>query len=188
MKYNYKMIVGALLLAGAVGAGLFYYTRTSESGFTIQDFDDARDTKDVIAGLTPDRYWLFGNPEYSAEFMLKYRARQQDIMTAGQLIIKVARENGKYVGFTAYYMKPHNLGHILFVNVVDAFRGKGNVEKLVTYAMNDLKSRGAVAVQLLTRVDNERAQKVYRRMGFVQVDRIEGYEPQEGYVYFDYSL
>lgn len=186
-RTRYALLAGVMCCV-LVGGSLWYRAYAPSADFTIEDFDYDRDAKDVLAGIEPERYWLFGDPDYSAEFMLKYRARQQDIMTAGQLIIKVARDHGKYVGFTACYMKPGNIGHILFVNVVPAFRGKGNVEKLLSYAISEFRSQGAVAVQLLTRTDNTRARRVYERYGFKLVDSIEGYEPQEGYVYFDYPL
>lgn len=190
MKKKTVLIFGSAVCALVlVGAGIFYYFHAPASDITFQDFNYERDAKEVLEVINKDRYWLFGNPDYSAEFMLKYRARQQDIMTAGQLNIKVARDaKGHYLGFTAFYMKPGNLGHILFVDVNPLYRRQGNAEKFVHYAMSELKAQGAVAVQLLTRSDNERARRLYTRLGFKLVDSIEGYEPQEGFVYFDYPL
>ena len=116
--------------------------------------------------------------------MLKYRAPSQDLKYIGRLNIKVLREKEKFVGFTAYYMKEPGFGFLLFLAVNPEFRGKekGYAEKLLKYALGKLKEVGAHYVQLCTRIDNERAQRLYRRVGFYEISK------DDGFVYFQYDL
>jgi ribosomal protein S18 acetylase RimI-like enzyme len=151
----------------------------------ISDFDDKRDTQEILKIFERDRYWLLMSEESSPEFMLKYRApNPYEIQYLGRLHIKVCRENEKFVGFTAYYMKAPGFGFLLFLAVNPEFRGKERAyaEKLLKYALADMKRLGAEYVQLFTRTDNERAQKLYRRVGFHEISR-----DNNGGMYFQYD-
>jgi ribosomal protein S18 acetylase RimI-like enzyme len=58
--------------------------------------------------------------------------------------------------------------------VVDpAFERRGIGAALLTAALLAFKSRGATHVDLKTDIDNEKAQSLYRRLGFVIVERVD---------------
>jgi ribosomal protein S18 acetylase RimI-like enzyme len=65
----------------------------------------------------------------------------------------------------------------LFLDINPDFRGKDKryAEKLLKYALGELKKLGAEAVHLCTRTDNVRAQGLYRRIGFHEISRDNGF-------------
>ena len=174
-------ITALTLLLGLVASGLWFWFNT---GGPISDFNDARDTQEILKIFERDRYWLLASPDYSPEFMMKYRAPNQELKYMGRLNIKVWREKEKFVGFTAYYMKAPGYGFLLFLDINPEFRGKekGYAEKLLRYALGQLKMMGAEYVQLCTRIDNMPAQGLYRRVGFHEISK------EDGFVYFQYDF
>jgi ribosomal protein S18 acetylase RimI-like enzyme len=174
-----KKYVVMALLAVCIGAGLWYVQRTPQ---TILPFNNARDTRDIIELFEADRYWLTSTPGYSVENMLKYKSPDGDVQAGGKLRIKVLREHGKLIGFTAYYMLRLGIGKVLFVGVNKEYRGKRYGEKLLAHAVQELQKMGAQVVQLTTRTDNVSGQKLYRRFGFDETGRDDTY----GLVFFEY--
>src|SRR5690606_14476911 len=53
-------------------------------------------------------------------------------------------------------------------------RGRGLGAALLTLALAEFARRGAAAVDLKTEIGNDKAQSLYRRLGFVEVERAEG--------------
>ena len=162
---------------------LYYYfpqpavTQTTD---LIQDFNEARDSQDILNIFKEDRYWLLSSPNYSPEHMLSTRSpNKDDARYFGKLNIKVLREAGKFVGFVAYYMKNFFIGTVLFLDVKPEFRGKGYAQKLMRYAIDELKKQGASIITLVTRSENYSAQAVYKKTGFVKTLE------EDGFVYFD---
>ena len=174
--------VGALVLASLTIVGaLWWYINSSKN--PIQDFDDKRDTQEILKIFERDRYWLLSSEDYSPEFMMKYRAPNQELQYLGRLKINVWWHNNKFVGFTAYYMKTPELGWLLFLAVNPEFRGKQKAyaQKLLQYGLDQLALMGAQKIRLVTRVDNSRAQGLYKRVGFYEISR------DDGFVYFEYD-
>jgi ribosomal-protein-alanine N-acetyltransferase len=94
----------------------------------------------------------------------------------------VLRENNVFIGFIAYYMKKPQEGFVLFVSVKEEFRGKRYAEQLMKYAFCDLRRQGARSVWLITRLSNLRAQALYRRLGFYELQH------DEEFIYFQKEL
>jgi len=134
-------------------------------------FDEKRHTKSVVDIFNADHYWLTTNPEYSSEFMFKYRASEQNMGSVGRLTIWVLEDMGEAVGFTAYFMKNATVGQILFVAIKKEFRGKHYGEILVRHDIKKLVALGAKKIKLFTRIENIAAQTLYKRIGFVETDR-----------------
>ena len=173
----------ALLCAVSVVFVGFWYWQHAEG--PIYDFDYKRDAQDIVKIFERDRYWLTMSPDYSPEFMMKYRApNPHELQYLGRLHIKVWREQNKFVGFTAYYMQEPLLGWLLFLDINPDFRGKDKrcAEKLLRYALEDMKKMGAESVKLFTRTDNIRAQRLYNRVGFREISR------ENGGMYFQYDF
>lgn len=174
-----KTIVTGIITVLLVTTLIFFMGRQSDG---IISYDEARDTKALIELFEADRYWLTSTPGYSPELMLKYRSPDANRQTAGRLHLKVLREKNELIGFTAYYMLRLGIGKVLFVGVDKKFRGKRYGEKLLMYAVQELKKMGAQVVQLTTRLENYPAQQLYRRVGFDEIGR------DDTYVFFEYRF
>ena len=165
------------------GYALYYFfpqPSVAQATNGIQDYNEARDTQDILEIFKADKYWLLSSPDYSPEHMLSTRSpNKDDARYFGKLSIKVLREADKLVGFVAYYMKNFFIGTVLFLDVKPKFRGKGYAQQLMRYAIDELKKQGASIVTLVTRSENHSAQAVYKKMGFTKTLE------EDGYVYFD---
>ncbi len=183
MAYTYKpswrkyFIITAL--SGLISLGMWYIYYSAIPQGPIYDFNEQRDTHDILTIFKRDWYWLVASEDYSPEFMLKYRAPNKDPRYLGRLHIKVYREHDAFVGFIAYYMKTFYEGFILFLDVLPAFRGKRYGEQLVHHALDDLKRQGASKVQLVTRTNNTAAINLYKRINFYETSR------DDAFVYFE---
>lgn len=175
--------VAAVLILLSFGASIFYYYAPQplvEQISQISDFQDTRDTQDLLKIFETDRYWLISSEDYDPLHALQTRSpNKRDSKYFGKLHIKVLRENDQLVGFVAYYMKNFFIGQLLFLAVKPEFRGKGYAQKLMKYAVDDMKKQGASIITLVTRTSNVSAQAVYKKLGFTQT-----YE-EDGFVYFE---
>lgn len=176
--------ITALILALSFGGlALYYYFPQSSGAQTtepIQDYNEAHDKQEILDIFKQDRYWLLSSPDYSLEHMLSTKSpNKNDARYFGKLSIKVLREEDKFVGFVAYYMKNFFIGTVLFLDIKPEYRGKGYAQKLMRYAIDALKKQGATIVTLVTRSENHSAQAVYKKMGFTKTLE------EDGYVYFD---
>lgn len=161
------IVIGALLVAGGV-AGWYYKTHVAEG---IYSYEPSIDRAFILDLFKKDWYWLISDysPDYSPEYMLDNRASSNEPKYIGNLSIKTYRKEGRPIGFIAYYMKELFEGYILFLAVSKEFRGQGHARKLFSYAVDDLKKRGATVIRLITRTDNVRGRKLYTGMGFNQI-------------------
>ena len=176
--------ITAVILALSFGSfAIYYYFPQPQEAVApeqIQDFNESRDTQDILDIFKQDKYWLLSSPDYSPEHMLSTKSpNKEDARYFGKLTIKVLRENDTFIGFVAYYMKNFFIGTVLFLDVKPEFRGKGYAQKLMRYAIDDLKKQGASIITLVTRTENHAAQAVYKKMGFTKTHE------DDGYVYFD---
>lgn len=175
--------IAAVLILLSFGASVFYYYAPQQV-FTpaspISDFNDERDTQDLMKLFEKDRYWLISSEDYDPAWALKTRSpNKRDSRYFGKLHIKVLRENGQFVGFVAYYMKNFFLSQLLFLGVNPDFRGKGYAQQLMKYAIEDMKKMGASMITLVTRTSNTSAQSVYKKLGFTVTHE------EDGFVYFE---
>jgi ribosomal protein S18 acetylase RimI-like enzyme len=100
-----------------------------------------------------DKWWasLIGDPEYDPSLM--YPVMQQ----------------GEVVGFCHGWSVPF----VKDLVVAPEFRRRGLGGALLTMALQEFHRRGATSVDLKTDIDNEKAQSLYRRLGFVIVERVD---------------
>ncbi len=166
--YLYTKILFAALIAGGLGTALWHYTSSFNEG--IYDYAPSTDRAFIIDLFKKDWYWLisdYSSKDYSVEHMLDNRASSKEHV--GNLIIKTYRVKGKPVGFVTYFPKELFEGYILFLSVDKSQRSKGYARKMMNYAIDDLKSRGARVIRLITRTDNIPGQKLYKSMGFKEI-------------------
>lgn len=192
MKKIIRLSIVAVCIALGVGIG-YYVSHTSQEKIqtavvgsqdqtkdviTIDEYDQARDERDIKNLFYEDYYWLYPDTSYDVEthmgFTLKYRAPNENPLYVGTLQVKVLHVNNQFAGFTAYYKKTLTEGMLLFLAVKKNFRKRGFGEKLARYAVDQLKQMGMQKIVLVTRVNNP-AQNIYRRIGFQETSREDGF-------------
>ena len=183
MQKSIKRIVLFVALCAAGGGLLYYYSPhrvavTQETG-PFYEYSEARDRKDIeifFAHGSEDRWWLLWDPNepYDLDLLLNGRAPNDNPLYYGTLQVKVLRENGQFIGFTTFYKQTPTVGRILFVAIKPEFRQQGYAQKMVTYAIGQLKKMGSRKVVLFTRLQNTRAQALYTKLGFTEESRVEG--------------
>ena len=184
-KKKLRLFLGALFIIGGLGFWIYqssFYTTQFKELHGIIDFAYERDRDFILDIFDKNWYWLIddaSSPNFSAEYMMRYLTTNSNPATAGRLTMKVLYEHNEPAGFNAYYLQHFYLGRIRFVAVREKFRSKGYGKKLVEYALNDLQSRGAAKVRLVTRTTNIPAQKVYKASS-MHVSEEEG-----GFVWFE---
>lgn len=134
--YRILMGIGALLIAGA----LWYSLARPVEG--IVPYDPARDKSEILSIFAKDWYWLVSDysGDFSPEFMLDNRASSREPQNKGDLTIRVFLVDGKPVGFVTYLPKELLVGEIRIMGVDRDYRSKRIGRKLMTYALEDLKS------------------------------------------------
>jgi ribosomal protein S18 acetylase RimI-like enzyme len=147
----------------------------------VLDYLPARDREQIVQLFKNNWYWLIASHDFSVEFMLDHRAPDRNPLYTGSMKFNLIRVGNDLAGFIAYYMKASDIGWILFLVVDEKYRGKGYSDYLMHHAIDALKGFGAKKVRLLTRIQNIKAQKVYRRLGFTEYK----YDPT-GFLYFEY--
>ena len=191
MKKIIRLSIVALCIALGVGIG-YYVSHTSKKTaqnisesdnqtkdvITIDEYEQARDERDIKNLFYEDYYWLYPDNSYDVEthmgFTLNYRAPNENPLYVGTLQVKVLHVNNQFAGFTAYYKKTLTEGMLLFLAIKKDFRKRGFGEKLARYAVDQLKQMGMQKIVLVTRVNNP-AQNIYRRIGFQETSREDGF-------------
>lgn len=174
MNIRRKKILIALSIIGIALGGGFLYQSFSRNDVQIYELSLARDAQNIKDLITQDWYWLIASKKYDLDFMLTQRAAaKKDPRYIGKLEIKVLRSESthQFIGFVAYYPESFYVGRILFLAVRPEFRGKRYAQKLLDYAVDQLRAQGSLFVRLVTRTNNLRAQAVYTRAGFVETSR-----------------
>ena len=167
-------------LVVVITTAFFCYHFMLERG-PIYTFNEARDTKAILDIFDKNWYWLIANDDSSPAFMLKYRTPNTNPVYFGKMNIKVLRENDQLAGFITYFREKQDQWRILFLAVDERYRSKGYGEQLARYAIDDMVKRGAQTITLWTRLANLPAQRIYKRLGFVEV-----YDTPGGFIYFEY--
>lgn len=80
--------------------------------------------------------------------------------------IIVKRIDQKIVGFATLGRKSEGLADIGLVAVDEAYRGRGIAKELMTMAKNLAKDQGYQKLQVVTQLDNEPANLLYKKAGF----------------------
>ena len=91
----------------------------------------------------------------------------------------VAEKNGQVVGYAGAWIILDE-SHITNIAITEAERGKGIGRKLTEALMQYLSNLGASYATLEVRVSNERAQHLYKSLGFVNVGKRKRYYEDNG--------
>ncbi len=96
----------------------------------------------------------------------------------------VALDDGKIIGFAIGILSDEGKGRILLIGVDENYRCRGIGTRLLKKLLMNLRSSGAVEIELEVRVSNKRAIEFYQKNGFIKIRRVsEFYEDgEDGYV------
>ena len=91
----------------------------------------------------------------------------------------VAEEEGRVIGYAGAWIILDE-SHITNIAVAEAERGHGVGRKLTEALMQYISNLGAAYATLEVRVSNERAQRLYKSLGFVSVGKRKRYYEDNG--------
>ena len=110
--------------------------------------------------------------EFTADYEKQTRALEQILADESTGTVYVARDEGRVVAMASllYTVSTAEGGTAaLFEDLVvlPTHRGQGIATSLVAFMIAEARTRGVLRLTLLTDMQNERAQALYRRLGFI---------------------
>ncbi len=104
---------------------------------------------------------------------------------AGDLFLVAETQEG-IVGYAVGILRLNHIGHIVSIAVTKRWRRKGIGTRLIRELERRFKERNMKASRLEVRVSNKPAIKLYEKLGYKVVDRIENYYPdgEDAYLMF----
>lgn len=176
-------VVGSILLAGAMlTSGIVFNAYRSRNldaiGYgPIRLYTPEKDRTSVEQLFKDNFYALTANPDHDFDVMLEKRAPNRfQTKYFGKMDTVVLNDGNKLAGFVSYYMQSTYSGKVLFLSVNKECRRKGYAKKLMTFAVERLKKKGAKVIKVCTRTDNDAAQNLYvNKFGFVKEDVSDGF-------------
>ena len=166
-KLNRLLIPFTLVVA--LVAGAYYWLQMGTE--PIYPYDAAQDRESLIKIFKQNQFWLTNDPDEASAlesftYSLDNASSSDSWMDRGNLLTYVYRDNEATKGFVAYHKVSSSTAKILYIAVDDTYRRRGYAEKLLVYALDDLKRKGYEHVELVTRLVNKRAQGLYKKLGF----------------------
>jgi [ribosomal protein S18]-alanine N-acetyltransferase len=126
-------------------------------------------TAEHIAALMPHEQDMFGTEAWTAD---GYRAELAD--TNRRHYLAAVSAQGELLGWGGVLLIADS-ADVLTVGVIPAARRRGIARELLDGLLAEARRRGAVEAFLEVRVDNDAAQALYQREGFVRVGVRRGY-------------
>ena len=156
---------------------LGYYHISHNKATGICPYNPSQDRTFILQLFKDNWHWLVSeySTDFSPEYMLDNKASSKSPEHKNNLTIMMYHVNNKPVGFTAYYPKSFFMAQLLFIAVADTHRGCGYASHLLDYAIKDIFNHGYGVIQLITRVSNLKAQSLYKKKGFVEIWRDDGF-------------
>ncbi len=166
-----------LTFLALAGSGSYYYSfvrfHVASDGFYVAPYDRTRDRAFIFDEFKAHWSLLQMNATYDIDFMLEKKApNTREPLYYGKMPTMMLCHDNKPVGFITYYMRTPYQGEILFLDIANEYQGKRLGEKLLRHAFSELKKQGAQVVKLFTRSTNFPAQKLYKRVGFVECEKV----------------
>ena len=87
----------------------------------------------------------------------------------------VAEANGAIVGFVVVNRQPSSVAHIITIDVIERWRGRGVGAALMEAAEKWVRQAKLDLIRLETAETNVQAQKFYEKRGYKRVEKIERY-------------
>lgn len=173
-KINIPRFMALILVGIALVVVGHWYVR-SRDGIVV--YVPEKHRAFILDQFKQDWYWLVSeySTDFSPEFMLDYRASSQEPKDLGNMEIYIYQVKNQPAGFVTFYKKTFYRWQLLFLYVNDAYRRLGIAQKMMEFALDEIRNKGATIVQLVTRVNNDRAQGLYKKLGFIETDRYQGF-------------
>ena len=157
--------------------------------FTIRKAaaDDIPLIRDLCFKVWPQTYSSIVSQE-QIDYMLEKMyspASLQNQMDAGSQFIIVYEED-EPVGFAAYFEKAPSVFKLDKIYVLLSQQGKGTGRFMIGYIVDEIKQRGATALQLQVNRNNK-AKDFYEKLGFVIIDE-KDFDIGNGYFMNDYVI
>ncbi len=91
------------------------------------------------------------------------------------LIAKISSEIVGFIIGMVYYERNTPVGHILTIDVALTYRKRGIAQKLLQGIEKIFRERGLRAVHLEVREDNIAALRLYQKLGYKKITKLENY-------------
>lgn len=152
------------------------------------DYKKERDFTDIDNLMEKYKFWLFHGDYKKGEcplypnFEKLTHVSDFDLHVDVPYGIKVARIDGRSVGFITYYIsenkyakadEPKKIGRIHLVCVEENYRRLGIAKRLIEDVMNFFKENNCQKAYLVTRPENIRAKGLYYKLGFNEMNNQE---------------
>ena len=107
------------------------------------------------------------------------------LLTDYNTIALVAKVNTEVAGFVIIQIEMDNneFGHIITLNIAPSFRHKGIATKLMQEIESLLKQRGVSECHLEVREDNNAAIKLYQKLGYQTMGKLDRYYGKKHGIY-----
>ncbi len=112
------------------------------------------------------------------------------LLTDYNTIALVAKVNNEVTGFVIIQIELDNneFGHIVTLNIAPSFRHKGIATKLMQEIELLLKQRGVSECHLEVREDNNAAIKLYQKLGYQTMGKLDRYYGKKHGIYLKKTL
>ncbi len=122
--------------------------------------------------------------DYMLELMYSRDSLQKQMSNGSEFIF--VYDDEEPVGFAAYLPKGHNIYKLDKIYVLPSQQGKGTGRFVIDYIINEIKQRGATALQLQVNRDNK-AKSFYEKLGFIEID-FHDFDIGNGFFMNDYVM
>ena len=122
--------------------------------------------------------------DYMLELMYSSASLQKQMDSGSQFILVYDGEEP--VGFAAYFEKASSIFKLDKIYILPSGQGKGTGRFVIEYIIDDIKQKGAVALQLQVYRQNK-ARDFYERLGFVIIEE-KDFDIGQGFFMNDYVM
>jgi diamine N-acetyltransferase len=122
--------------------------------------------------------------DYMLELMYSSDSLQKQMSKGSQFIF--VHDDEDPVGFAAYFEKTPSVFKLDKIYVLPSQQGKGTGSFVIDYIINEIKQKGATALQLQVNRDNK-AKSFYEKLGFVAID-YQDFDIGNGFFMNDYVM
>ena len=118
------------------------------------------------------------------DYMYSAASLQKQMEEGSQFIF--VYEEDEPVGYAAYFDKGHNIYKLDKIYVLPSQQGKGTGKFVIGYIVNEIRQKGATALQLQVHRKNK-ARNFYEKLGFVIIEE-KDFDIGHGFFMNDYVM
>jgi ribosomal protein S18 acetylase RimI-like enzyme len=157
----------------------------------IKEYNHEKDFDKILTIIDKNFFWLFSGfsketaiADITKTFIEK-KILVKETNKYSDYTIKVLYCDDDLAGFVTYYKFFDQIGRVLFLCVDEKYRRFGFAKKLLENSIEDLFNKNIDKVFLITRLENVKAQNLYKKFGFMETERDENFElEKEPHVFF----